>query len=114
MYDFFFILLSVLVFNNLFLQHFINYHLTKKAQQESLNDFYRLMQSTNFDLSYDILKRIETSDQNTKDLFFEFRLYIYDKFKQNLETLQQTDIEEIKQKIQELKQYYEDESKQNA
>ena len=109
MYDFFIILLSILVVHNLFLQHVINYYLAKKAQHEALNDFYRLMHSTNFDLHFEVKKKIEESDLKTKELFFEFRLYLYDKFNQNLETLRETDINEIKEKINELKEFYESE-----
>lgn len=88
----------------------IIYHLTKKAQREELNNFYRLLHSTNFDFNYDLIKKIEESDRKTQDLFINFRLYIYDKFKQQLEALsKETDREIILQRIEEMKKQYEDE-----
>jgi len=87
----------------------IIYYLTKKAQREELNNFYRLLHSTNFDFNHDIKKKIEESDKKTQELFINFRLYIYDKFKQQLETLSKTDQSKILQQIEELKKQYEDE-----
>lgn len=88
----------------------IIYYLTKKAQREELNNFYRLLHSTNFDFNYDLIKKIEESDRKTQALFVNFRLYTYDKFSQQLEALsRETDQTKILQQIAELKKQYENE-----
>ena len=108
MYDLLLILCSLAAINAIIGIPII-YLLTKKAQREELSDFYRLLHSTNFDFNYDIKKKIEESDKKTQQLFINFRLYIYDKFKQQLEALsKETENSIILEKIDELKKQYED------
>ncbi len=92
--------------------------LNKWQQEESLNDFYRLMHSTNFDFTWDILQKISDSDDNTKKLFTNLRLYLYDKFRQQLENiikaLEETDDKNhILNSIKEMKKQYEKDIKNN-
>ena len=90
----------------------ISFYLNKIQQEKSFANFYRLMHSTNFDLAYDIMKKISASDDNTKQMFSQLRLYLYDKFKQQLnriiETLEKTENkDEILNQIKEIKKQYE-------
>jgi len=90
----------------------LSIYLNKWQHEQSLNDFFRLMHSTNFDFTYDILKKISDSDENTKQLFSQLRLYLYDKFSQQLgniiKILEETENkDEILTQIKELKKEYE-------
>ena len=94
----------------------LNFYLNKLQQQKAFSDFYRLMHSTNFDLAYDIIKKISESDDNTKELFSKLRLYLYDKFSQQLnniiEILEKTESkDEIILKINNIKKQYENKNK---
>ena len=89
------------------------FNLIKKAHKEELNAFYRLNHSTNFNFNYDILQKIAESDKKTKKLFTEFKLYIYDKFNQNLDnikTLIETDTEKALQEIEKMRKEYANDS----
>ena len=94
----------------------LNYYLNKWQQEKSFSSFYRLMHSTNFDLAYDIMKKISESDDNTKQLFSKLRLYLYDKFSQQLSNiikiLEETESkDEIILKINNIKKEYENKDK---
>lgn len=72
----------------------IIYFLTKKAQKEENSELFRMLHSMGFDFNDKVLEKINKSDSNTRKLFSEFKLYLYDKFSQQLKSLKELDNQE--------------------
>lgn len=109
--DFFTIVFCLCIINLIFGIPIL-YFISKKVNRDGLSDFYRLMHSTNFDMNYDVLKKLEDTDSRTEELFIKLQLKMHDKLKRQFEDIEKAiyksnNKEQIINEIKLLKQQYE-------
>lgn len=88
-------------------------YLIRKENKNQTHDLFRQLHSLGFDFNYETKKKIEESSDKNAKLLFECRLYIHDKFKQQLENISKLPENQLKSHITQLKEQYENQDKKS-
>lgn len=88
-------------------------YMLKRYQDEQTSDLFRMLHSIGFDFNEDTKKRIQEAEDTTERLIGELRLYLYDKFSQQLKNIENlNDLQIIKEEIKTIIEQYEKDKKE--